>query len=129
MPVHLEGENFAHWPITIGDNCLRNHAAMTNSVLYLPIRELFELFGTSVVWDSENGRILFIDSDGEIFYLSEKDNTIRRISDGEIAADECYTIDVTDNRYIEIKSASKFLNLSYTFDWKTVTIFINENNG
>ncbi len=122
MPVHLEGEHFAHWPVVMDEITFRNHAMMTNSVLYLPMRELIEFYGASFVWDFERGTGFYINRGGEQYYLSRIDNTIKRLSDGEVVTDECYTIGATDRDYMEIHAAADFFGFTYTFDWQTVTV-------
>ena len=127
MPVHLEGEHYAHWPIVIDGHTFRRHSAMTGSVLYLPMRELFDYYGVSIAWDFAGGRGFFIERAGERYYLSKDDNTIRRLADGAIVTEECYTVGITAHDYIEVHAAADFFGFDYTFDWQTVAIYSEQN--
>ncbi len=127
LPVHLEGEHIAHWPVVIDGYTFRNHSMMTSSVLYLPMRELFDYYGVSLAWDFATGGGFFIERAGEQYYLSKADHVIRRVSDGEAVTEECYTIGITDRDYIEIHAAADFFGFDYTFDWQTVAIYTDES--
>jgi len=129
MPVHLEGEHFAHWPVVFEGSTFSHHAVMTNSVLYLPVNELFDAFETTITWDHVNGNGFHLERAGEQYYLSSIDNTVTRLSDGTVVVWECYTAGITDRDYIEIRAAAEFFGFTYTFDRETVTIHGEKYNG
>ncbi len=122
FPVFLEGEHYAHWPVTVDGIPLRMHSAMTHAVLYLPMRDLFDSLGVSFAWDFAGGNGFHINYNGEQYFLSKLDNTITRVSDGEVIVDECYTTGFTDRDYILVSAAAEFFGFTYTFDWQSVAI-------
>ncbi len=118
--IHIEGEHYAHFPTTVGDKTLRQHAMMTQSVLYLPMVQIMEAFGGTCVWDFDTGNGYYLTLNGTSYYLSKTDWCIRDTATGEVVTAEAYTTALADMDYIEVHAFAAFVGVPYEFDWKTV---------
>ncbi len=118
--IHIEGERHAHFPVTVGEKTLPQHAMMTGGVLYLPMVQVFEAFGGSSVWDFDTGCGYYLTLNGVSYYLSKTDWCIRSTATDEIVAEEVYTIGLTDQDYIVADAFSAFTGVPYQFDWESV---------
>lgn len=126
--IYLEGEHFLHFPTTVNGAVLEPQCYMTGAVLWLPFVELCAAMDTDIVWDFAQGSGFYLTRNGEQYYLSERDHTITRVSDGAVIVGESYTHTITDVSYLDIASAEAFFDFTYAFDWQTVTIQSNRKD-